>query len=513
MTTKKQLLEQIGGMYNKKGLQQILVYKAAGGKLEWGEPHAQPPAPPLQPPAQPLQPPAPPPALPEHPINFKSLSSLPMPGRADLSVNKQCSIGRLRQFIGTCWLNTMFNMFILSDTLLAIVLVRLYETYNDSNPDSESLEIGVKIPYYSKLFKSFSGICPDLSFLTDHRFDISEYLFALVHGIFIDNIKIHPLINDMAIVGLHPILRAKTDSMPMKEVLKLASRMNPPSTETYLNLLKQYNPKFISDKVYVFESIQNILNALYIEYELITNIEKSPTKDVLLVKYYENRAIKLRNYDGYTLVSATIIIKNTTNPDISHICVVYKCGINHWVYDSVALNPVRINIREPLIQEDTMKMYFHCGLYIRTDIDTTVSQHIFKYKQHMYHIRNTRFKPLPKYITQIFQDIEPKLLELGLILYSAEESGSFQLSENLLKTYDNIIIILEEILDVKQETTMNKKCTTVKAIKEQLISYLNTIKQELVRVDISHRCVDEIIGILTGDAHGGSKKHKRKAVV
>ena len=33
MTTKKQLLEQIGGMYNKKGLKQILAYKAAGALL------------------------------------------------------------------------------------------------------------------------------------------------------------------------------------------------------------------------------------------------------------------------------------------------------------------------------------------------------------------------------------------------------------------------------------------------------------------------------------------------
>ena len=100
---------------------------------------------------------------------------------------------------------------------------------------------------------------------------------------------------------------------------------------------------------------------------------------------------------------------------------------------------------------------------------------------------------LPKYIPQIIQDINPILERVGSILFP-EKIGSFQLSEIILRTFDDITKLLTQLLYAKKETTMNKERTTVKAIKEQLISYFNTIKQELLKVNIPER--PELLGLL-----------------
>lgn len=101
---------------------------------------------------------------------------------------KACGVGRLSQLYGTCWFNVIMNMFILSDVLLAVVLEKMYELYNRSH--TVQIKFGMAIPEYSEYFKAIIGTCfkPDL--FKSNDFDIRTYMFAVIHGIYIDKIKI-----------------------------------------------------------------------------------------------------------------------------------------------------------------------------------------------------------------------------------------------------------------------------------------------------------------------------------
>jgi hypothetical protein len=263
-------------------------------------------------------------------------------------VINSCSVGRIRQFQGTCWFNSLLNVFLLSDVFVNILIEKMYKEYN--NKTGKQFAKFQVIDEYIEKFKNLTTTCINEKSMLSNIYSLKEYIYILLHEIYINKKKFTLLSGDIAISGYNFIKKELNENSNIQSID--TKKINVAASPLNIN----YNREFDEIKKYINSSILvPIVEKLFIELELSYNCELINKSNGICKNNNDNKKAcirilsfdiklltqsqintKLEKLDYYTPIGIIIYIHGTDEDGTRwvHAIVGFRCNNKYWVYDS-----------------------------------------------------------------------------------------------------------------------------------------------------------------------------------
>ena len=290
--------------------------------------------------------------------------SAPIINKETTDIINSCSVGRLRQFFGSCWFNSILNVFILSDVFVNILIDKMYKEYNERNPNNQLQKFDI-IEKYLLQFQNLTATCINEKVILNNSYSLKEYIFTIIHEIYVNKKKFSLLDVDIAILGYNAIKNDfNVQGIDSSSLVKAA--LLPQQTVGNREFKKIVNIDYNTNARKTIQIIEKLLIDTGLSYSCLledtstsgqceknlqTNVNEP---DVQILSFYSPLDLqdykKLKEVPNYTPVGIIIYIYGESG--MAHAIVGYMCNQKYWIYDSNNNAIIKYYIKKKYLQYD-----------------------------------------------------------------------------------------------------------------------------------------------------------------
>lgn len=321
-----------------------------------------------------------------------------------------CGQTALMQHLGTCWFNSVINMFLLDDILSAMVIDSMYaSSYNVTQ-----VAYPEPIPHLEATFQRiYVNTCPKEDFYETQAADV---IYALFHHVYVTAQAVavgkHGDSASKMIASMLPFITQRPGMTLSKDVLYEVANNKRPTEDTNV-IQNEFVHESISHDSFVSISYHlcEIFQIPFAAFDDIGIVASNASRENVSVLVFYNilssNDVKPESIEGFMFRACTIRVSYTKKGP-KHVIAGFFCNGQFYVYDSNFAKPVQVDIQQ-LKQGATIKLEsytiaFVCFLqliYVRNDVVDQYSNMHLKLERLNIQLRQTRQK-----IHEVQQKIE-----------------------------------------------------------------------------------------------------------